>query len=544
MARGRILIAVFAAVLAGWSLPAARAGATDPPAVVSERPESVSLVVYQSEESEGFQLDRYDDETPEYDPSLGLALVSEWRTIEVPAGEVAIRFQGVAEGIVPQTAALDGLPAVPVESNQDYDLLSPGSLIRRAVGTPVKRITTNPVTGRETVEDAILRSGPNGVILEVGGRFEALNCGGQPQRLVFDKPPQGLSDRPTLTLKMRVKTAGRYRVRLSYLATGLLWRAGYVMTLDAQAQRLDMTGWISLINTSGTTFFDAPTQVVAGDVERSDTTLPTEVEAEAVAAKCWPMDTTTRGRKPVIQPRPPLRARPTGDEDTVEALVITGSRVVPNYQDVATAVATQSELGDYKLYTLPFPTTVAAKQAKQVMMLNQPGVKVSWFHVASAMADDEFSLDGDVPEMVWLAAKTTNTRANGLGIPLPGGRLKMYQSLEGQPSSLIGDAAMMTVAVGAPLEFNVAEDPKVRVERETLSKVKKRDGFERRNRVVVVNDSDQAIVFEYRLFGEEDEPYRITAQSQRGRRVAGYTVWTLKVPAKGRGTLTFSVLAG
>lgn len=538
MRRGRALLAT----LAAWSLLAAPAGAADAPAVVSDRPESVSLVVYQSQEGESFRFDRYDDETPGYDPSLGLALVSEWRTIEVPAGEVAIRFQGVAEGIVPQTAALDGLPATLVESNQDYDLLSPGSLIRRSVGTPVKRITTNPITGKETVEDAVLRSGPNGVVLEVNGRFEALNCGGQPQRLVFPKPPQGLSDRPTLTLRVRVKAAGRYRVRLSYLATGLLWRAGYVMTLDAKARRLDMTGWISLINTSGTTFFDAPTQVVAGDVERSDTTMPTEAQAERVAAKCWPMDTTTKGRPVVIRPRLPLRGRPTSDEGVVEAVVVTGSRIVPNYQTSPLAVmAVQSELGDYKLYTLPVPTTVAARQAKQVLMLSRPGVKVSWFYVTSASVDEEFEVSPDDPELAWLAVKTTNTRANGLGIPLPGGRLKLYQTLQDQPSRLVGQSGMTTAPVGAPIEFNVVEDPLVRVERQTLEKVQAGDETEWRNRVVVINDSDQPIVYEYRLYGYDNAPYKVTAQSQRSRRVSDYTLWSLKVPPRGRATLTYSV---
>jgi hypothetical protein len=534
MTPGRFLTAA----LAAWALAAAP-GWADPAAVVSDRPESVALTVYQDSRAESFTADRDEYEAPEYDPSLGLALVSEWRTIEVQAGESLISFRGVAEGIVPQTAALDGLPAELVESNQDYDLLSPASLISRSVGAPVKRITTNPVTGKETVEDAIIRSGPKGVVLEVGGRFEALGCGGQPQRLVFDRPP-GLTDRPTLTLRVRVRTAGRYRVRLSYLATGLMWRARYVMTLDKDARRIDLAGWISLINTSGTTFADAPTQVVAGDVERSDTTQPALVEADTVEPKCWPMDTTTRGRA-LLPKDVPTSVSAFADSD-VEAIVVTGSRIVPNYQDVPLAVASQSELGDYKLYSLPYPTTVAGRQTKQVMMLVRPGIKVTWYDGAAALANDEFDAS-DETEYAGLALKTLNTRDNGLGVPLPGGKVSLYQTQDQGSAALVGESGMMTAAVGLPVRLGVGDDPWVRIKRVTLSKAKKGDQTERRNQVEIFNDGDQAVRFEYELGSYDDDPYRVTAQSRPSRRSPQGTVWTLQVPARGRAVLTYSVLS-
>src|SRR3569623_1094292 len=129
--------AVLLAFLIAWGLPAASAVAAEP--VVADKPDSVALTVYYDRGVENIDLTA--GASP-YGPT-GLALVSEWRTIEVPAGETVISFRGVAEGIVPQTAALDGLPAKLVESNQVYDLLSPGSLVRRSVGTTVQRITTN-----------------------------------------------------------------------------------------------------------------------------------------------------------------------------------------------------------------------------------------------------------------------------------------------------------------------------------------------------------------------------------------------------------------
>ena len=133
-----IALAVLGLAVLGLAAPGMAAPEpAEPAAVVSAQPEDVALVIYQDSMADDFQADRDENGVGDYDASLGLALVSEWRTIDVPAGETTISFRGVAEGIVPQTAKLDGLPATLVESNQDYDLLSPASLIGRQIGAPV-----------------------------------------------------------------------------------------------------------------------------------------------------------------------------------------------------------------------------------------------------------------------------------------------------------------------------------------------------------------------------------------------------------------------
>ena len=133
-------------------------------------------------------------------PSLlqqqGLALIVETRTVDVPAGEGVIRFANVADGIITASVVIDGLPARITEQNSDFDLLTPGGLIRRSVGEVVRRVRTNPETGAETVDVGILRAANDGVALEINGRIEALQCSGQPERLVLDRVPEGLTDQP------------------------------------------------------------------------------------------------------------------------------------------------------------------------------------------------------------------------------------------------------------------------------------------------------------------------------------------------------------
>src|SRR6202162_4592507 len=113
-------------------------------------------------------------------------MIAETRTVDLPAGRTRIEFQGVADAIIPASAALTGLPGRLVERNFDYDLLDPGSLIEKSVGQGVVIRRTNPKTGKVTEEPATLRSGPDGVVAVTSSGVEALNCGTGPQALVFD----------------------------------------------------------------------------------------------------------------------------------------------------------------------------------------------------------------------------------------------------------------------------------------------------------------------------------------------------------------------
>src|SRR6185312_3019244 len=96
----------------------------------------------------------------------GLALITETRTVDLPAGRTRIRFQGVADGIVPESAAIEGLPSGVVERNFDYDLLDPASMLARSIGQTVTLRRVDAKTGKVTEEEAVVRSAPDGTVLQ------------------------------------------------------------------------------------------------------------------------------------------------------------------------------------------------------------------------------------------------------------------------------------------------------------------------------------------------------------------------------------------
>ena len=89
--------------------------------VVSPKPDSVAVTVYRDPNrgNRPFNLQWLN----------GFALVSEKRRVAIPAGESDLRFEGVAGGILPQSAIVSGLGDRVLERNRDARLLSPGALI-------------------------------------------------------------------------------------------------------------------------------------------------------------------------------------------------------------------------------------------------------------------------------------------------------------------------------------------------------------------------------------------------------------------------------
>lgn len=508
--------------------------------VVSPGPERAAVVVYRDRPVDTADLlERSNDPWERLDQE-GLALIVEARTVDLPAGEAVIRFRGVATGIAPQTAVLEGLPARVVERNTDFDLLSPGSLIERSVGEVVRVVRTNPATGEPVEKAAVLRAGPTGTVLEIDGRLEALDCSGLTERIVFDRVPEGLGDQPVLSVRTRAETAGRHTLTLAYLATGLQWSADYVARVSPDGDTLDLTGWITLANFGGTGFPAAPVQVVAGHLNRDDDTVPVEPVEVVRSPACWPLDTTTgsdeigeivvTGRRTaggVVAGAPAMLAV---EDSEVGEIVVTGSRIVR-----------LGELGDYKIYTLPEPTDVLARQTKQVQFIERDDVRFTRVYQAEIAVGN----DGD-PTVPQLLLRLRNEEADGLGLPLPGGGVTLMETVGGR-SLFAGQARFDDKGVGLPVELPFGEALGLTVTQETVEdeSVERRDWTDLRRatvEVVVRNDKSAPAEIEICPMEWTRDAFRILRASRRHVITdGGYPAWRLTVPAGGEQTLRYTI---
>jgi hypothetical protein len=503
-------------------------GTTAAADIVSETIEDIELTVYRDPNRNG------DDELTLADETDGIAMITETRTIDIPAGAATIRFRGVADGIVPQTATLGDLPATIVEANFDYNLLTPGTLIEKSLGRPVRLVRTNRATGAVEEQRGVLASGPDGVVVDFGNSVEALNCSGLAERMVFDDVPAGLADTPTLSLAIRAPTAGRYRMQLSYLALGMDWSADYIATLHSDGQRMSVSGWITLVNRYGSRFSNAKTHVVAGKLAREEAeTLAPEANLPTRADRCWPIG-DFRLRRKILEDRMFKRSQSVSAMGgRFEEVIVTGG-----------FIARQSQLGDYKLYTLPFATTVEPRQLKQARLLEQPAVKVvrSYeYRVPDGLLDDA----EPAPHNASVVLSARNTQRDGLGLPLPAGKVRVMETTSSGREYYVGEHAIEDTPLDLPLRLLLGESNDVTATPRLIEDSDSEDSQHERKRAIIeidiANAGTRAAEVEVRQARELFESTIIARESRRHRVDGADYVWNVKVGARKRAVLRYTL---
>lgn len=499
------------------------AGAAQGAPVVSAQPDSVGVTIYHDE---GFTTEAL----RQAGRDQGLGMIREIRTVELPAGDSEVQFRGVASTMVSQTAVLDGLPQAPTERDFDYDLLSPATLISKSLGETVHLVTTDKKTGKVSEEPAVIVSGPNGTVLKTQAGYQALGCNSLPQRLVFDRVPDGLIDRPTLTVKVHVPQAGRYQLTLRYIATGLNWAAAYVARVNPDRQTLNLSGWLTLANFGETAFPAADVDVIAGQVQTSGDDQPAEVPHSFVQPHCWLT-------KPLLWNRALFALRqgammgfaapaPPPPPAMVEQVMVSGSRLIA-----------ARNFGDYKQYPLGEATDMLAKQTKQIQFLEQPSVPFTRVYGARAQEGGFGEADVLLPAMIFLRAG--NTEAAGLGKPLPAGDIA---TMEGGEAMLTGQGELDDTPVGAALEIPAGETSNVtarlrRVAVRKFENIKKHS--ETDEEVTLTNGNATAVRFEWRQpLGVGDS---IQNASQKQGSLHGDAMWSVSLAPGEQRVLRYTI---
>lgn len=385
----------------------------------------------------------------------GFALVSETRTVSVPAGESRIRFEGVADGIESASAIITGLPAGTLEKNRDARVLSPSALVAATVGRRVVLVRTHPKTGQSTRIAGTLRSDAgDGVVFETAEGIEALRCSGLPETFSFDSVTD-LAPTPTLSTLVRSAEPLTATVTLSYLAHGFDWTANYVALLSPDGMSMDIGAWVTLANANAVSFPAAHTQVIAGRLNRETRDVEPLDLGHGIIAQCWPRGTTSDALE---EPRIGQDAARGAPFDLMEVRRFKSAAAAPALLVAPAAQLVQQEqLGDLKLYRVPERTTVASRQVKQVRLLDRQAVPVELFYGTDLPANQTIA-----SAAAWRTLRTRNDSAHHLGLPLPSGRVDSFVA-RGDATLLLGEAPLRDVAVDEEFEINIGRSPDVQV---------------------------------------------------------------------------------
>ncbi|MBI4547739.1 MAG: hypothetical protein HY707_07160 [Ignavibacteriae bacterium] len=347
-----------------------------------------------------------------------LSLIREERTMRIPKGlshiiipDIPATIDGTSLHFLSLT---DALAVRVLEQNYQYDLVNQGKLLEKYIGKDVEFVRFNEETKKEfTVTGKLLVSGwqmqpmygsivsVGGMVAEINGKIEINPVG----RLVLPSLPEGLILKPQLQWLVSNTREGEHKTEISYLAGQLSWGANYVALLNKDDTKLDMTGWVTLTNNSGTSFKNAGLKLVAGDINLVREEFDRMRYAEGVA--------------------------------------FAKSAAEPQFK--------QTELFEYKLYTLQRRTDLNNNETKQIELVSGKNVTSKkvfiydgltdqwrvWYNSYDYRSQSSFGQQSNRKVGVFVTFK--NDEKSGLGIPLPKGKVRVYKRDDDGKEQFIGE---------------------------------------------------------------------------------------------------------
>jgi hypothetical protein len=429
-----------------------------------------------------------------------LALVKDKRILALPAGASTLAFREVSGMMRPETALLQSSPRQDIqviEQNFDFDLLTPQKLLEKFVGRTIGVIKTHPTTGEETVEEATVLSSNNGVVLRVGDRIETGMSGG---RLIFPDVPENLRDKPTLIMQLTSKTGGDKTLELSYLTGGLGWQADYVAELSSDESRLNLLGWVTLTNTSGTSYRNARLQLVAGDVHQ-------------------------------VQPFFDKRLRQ-------QAADIAYAAEAPG--------RAEESLMDYHLYSLDWTTNILENQTKQVALLQAGNIPSSKEYLLRGQEYyyRNISAEPDSKTKVAVYLSFENAKSENLGLPLPKGIVRVYKQDSSGSVQFVGEDRIdhtpenETVRLKLGYAFDITADRKQTDFKKLAGSGKYNYVFESAYRIELKNGKEETAVV--KVVEPMPGDWEILSESHSHKKISSSEAeWQITVPAKGKEELLY-----
>ncbi len=482
--------------------------------VISQKPDRVAVTIYRNPE-------RVSDAKLDLDDLQGFAVISETRTVDLPPGVVTVRFEGVASGIVPQSALIYGADVR--EKNRDAAILSKRGLLDTFTGQQATLKRTDPATGKVTEERVTIRSGTTGVVVQTARGFESVYCTGLKEAMIFPGVPSTLSATPVLSMTTRAQAGGRRTITLVYLASRFDWQANYVGDLAPNGRSIDLFAWLTMASSDDTSFVAAQAAAVAGKVNRSETSDDTaDVPDTQVDYACEPGSPQPYPQAFAAPPVMMMRMDGPLAKGAVSDIVVTGTRV-----------ATRENLGDLKLYRIPMPVTVAARAQKQVAFLVKP-------HVAGRLVY-RFRPDRDErPDRLF---RLQNIKASGLGEALPAGQVAVFQRVAGN-RLLVGEASLTDKAEGEDVDLVLGRATNVSIASADTAQGDDAKGHGWTTRALTVRNANPlAVAFEAE-FATGDADHVYSAFSGRLIDRPGKRVWVVTVPANGVAVLRYRVADG
>ena len=365
------------------------------------------------------------DEAPKSGTALTIynqnfAVVRQVFPLDLNAGVNHIRFADATSMLEPDSVILrDVLGRTPLqvlEQNYRSDPVTQELLLSFFEGRTIEFEYRTQDGAVQRINGKIIRSGyvPRPMYNEYGQPYAGYGAGqpiievdgklrfGLPGQPIFPSLGEDTILKPTLNWVLNTPAPAKLDAEVSYVTGGLSWEADYniVAPMGGAAvggeEKIDVIGWVTFQNRSGKKFDGAEIKLIAGDVNK-------------------------------LQPG----ARPAAAYE----MAMKASRA----EDAMQPTMREKSFDEYHMYTLARPVTLHDSETKQVEMARGTGVRSNriyvydgakldrWYGYTMENARNDQGYGTESNPKVWVMQEFKNTKENGLGIPLPKGKLRFYR---------------------------------------------------------------------------------------------------------------------
>jgi hypothetical protein len=355
--------------------------------------EGVGLTIYSAPASANVQQ-VWNNATQRWEmPLPGYAIVKEWRKMRLAAGTNTVRFADVASKIdattVLFTSLTDPAGTSVLEQNFEYDLVSADKILSKHIDRP---ITVQLENGGQ-IAGTLLSFDAAQIVVQQSdppGPLQIVQRAGNVRNIQFAALPGGLITKPTLVWQIEAGKEGEHLAKVAYQTGGMSWNADYTVVVAPDDRTLDLAAWVTIRNQSGASYKDAELKLVAGDVNR-------------VVA---------------------------GDQDQLS--IGAGPRRSEALKEPGFV---EKPFFEYHLYTLGRPTTLPDNSTKQLELLpHATGVplKKAYLYYGGVgfqpygrqpYFDRNYGITSNRKVDVYMEFR--NGKEQGLGLPLPAGRVRV-----------------------------------------------------------------------------------------------------------------------
>jgi hypothetical protein len=232
---------------------------------------------------------------------------------------------------------------------------------------------------------------------------------------------------------------GKVPVEITYLTSGLSWRAFYMGTLTEDEKTMRLQGYVRVTNNSGEDYENAQTRLIVGKVHILD-------EIAELASRQYPY-----GRPgEMMLMKDEDRSRPKSREMKSAMVEVGTSAMAPK-------AVVKEGLSEYFLYTIEGTETIPNGWSKRLISFEADAVPV-----VNLYKFEEERYNSSVVR--FLSFK--NDKAHSLGdTPIPGGTLKVYRNVDKQQHlSYEGQSEFKYIPVDEDVELNIGAIANVVVE--------------------------------------------------------------------------------